>query len=285
MRDVVPQPEPPKSLRFLYGSVFGAPILALMKARWVSKLAGKYLDSKLSRGKIKKYIKKHGIDMSQFIEEDYPSFNAFFTRRIRPELRPFDFEPTALVSPCDAKLSAYAITDGLTVSIKGFDYTIEKLIGDGDRAAEFGGGLCLVFRLTVTDYHRYFFFDGGCARDNKFIKGKLHTVQPVALQRRRVFTENCREVTFLDTDNFGTAAQIEVGAMMVGRIVNAVKSGRFERGTEKGMFEFGGSTVVLLLKKDVATIDAEFFTNTANDCETAVKCGEKIGSAIIRQTE
>lgn len=276
------KPPVPKSLRFLYYNKLGAPVLRLITRRWVSKLVGRYLDGRLSRRKIKKYVKKHGIDMSAFIEQDYRSFNDFFTRRIKPELRPFDFEPSALCSPCDGKLSAYTITDDLKFNVKGFDYTTETLLKNKELAARYAGGLCLVFRLAVTDYHRYHFFDGGTATGNTFIKGRLHTVQPAALQKRRVFTENCREYTVLDTDNFGTAVQVEVGAMMVGRIVNDVKSGRFERGEEKGRFEFGGSTVILLLEKDRACIDDEFFVNTENDCETVVKCGEKIGNRFFR---
>lgn len=280
MRETVQKPQAPKSLKFLYNTRFGGLILRLINRRWLSKLVGRHLDGRLSRRKIKKYIKKHGIDMSEFIREDYKSFNAFFTRHIRPELRPFDTDPDALVSPCDGKLSAYRIDDGLKFNVKGFDYTVETLLKNKELAQRYAGGLCLVFRLCVTDYHRYFFFDGGTASGNTFIKGRLHTVQPVALEKRRVFTENCREYTVLDTDNFGTAVQVEVGAMMVGRIVNDVKSGRFERGTEKGRFEFGGSTVIVLLEKDRARIDGEFFVNTEADCETVVKCGEKIGSRI-----
>lgn len=280
MRETVDKPPVPRALKFLYYNILGAPVLRLMTSRWVSKLAGRYLDGGLSRGKIKKYIKKHGIDMSQFIEEEYKSFNAFFTRRIRPELRPFDLDPDALVSPCDAKLSAYRIDENSKFRIKGFEYTTESLLKNAELAQRFDGGLCLVFRLTVTDYHRYFFFDGGTAHGNTFIKGRLHTVRPAALEKRRVFTENCREYTVLETDNFGTAVQVEVGAMMVGRIVNDVKSDRFERGDEKGRFEFGGSTVVLLLQKDRAEIDDEFFANTALDRETIVKCGERIGRKV-----
>lgn len=235
------------------------------------------MDGKLSRRKIKKYVAKNGIDMSQYIAEDYKSFNAFFTRRIKPELRPFDMNADALISPCDAKLSAYRISEELVFNVKGYDYTVETLLKNAELAKKFAGGLCLVFRLCVTDYHRYFFFDGGNASDNTFIKGRLHTVQPAALCKRRVFTENCREYTVLDTDNFGEAVQVEVGAMMVGRIVNDVKTGRFERGEEKGRFEFGGSTVVLLLQKEKAELDEEFFANTRADCETVVKCGERIG--------
>lgn len=261
----------------MYYNPLGKPILRLMTSRWVSKLAGKYLDGKLSRRKIKKYVKKHGIDMSCFVDEQYKSFNAFFTRRVKPELRPIDFDPSALISPCDGKLSAYEIGEGLKFNVKGFDYTVDTLLKNTELAKEFDGGLCLVFRLAVTDYHRYHFFDGGSASGNTFIKGRLHTVQPAALCKRRVFTENCREYTVLDTDNFSRAVMVEVGAMMVGRIVNEVKSGRFERGEQKGMFEFGGSTVILLLKKNVAKIDDEFFVNTRAGAETVVKFGEKIG--------
>ena len=280
MRETVEKPQVPKSLRFLYYNKFGGLILRMISRRWVSKLAGRYLDSRLSKRKIKKYVKKHGIVMSEFLQEDYKNFNEFFTRRIKPELRPIDPDPDALISPCDAKVSAYDISDDLVFNAKGFDYTVGTLLKNSELAEKYSGGLCLVFRLCVTDYHRYFFFDGGIAERNTFIKGRLHTVQPAALERRRVFTENCREYTLLKTDNFGDAVMVEVGAMMVGRIVNEVKSGRFERGQEKGRFEFGGSTVILLLEKNRAELAGEFFENTRNDRETVVKCGEKIGRKI-----
>ena len=283
MREAVEKPQVPSSLKFLYYTRLGGLCLRIINRRWLSKLVGHHLDGRFSRRRIKKYIAKNGIDMSEFLEEDYGSFNEFFTRRIKPELRPFDMEKTALCSPCDGKVSAYVIDEELKFNVKGFDYTVETLLKNSALAEEFRGGLCIVLRLCVTDYHRYCFFDGGSARDNTFIKGRLHTVQPVALERRRVFTENCREYTVLDTDNFGTAVQVEVGAMMVGRIVNDVKSGRFERGQEKGRFEFGGSTIILLLKKDSAVLDEEFFVNTAADKETVVKCGERIGSAAQKQ--
>ena len=113
-----------------------------------------------------------------------------------------------------------------------------------------------------------------------FIKGGLQTVQPIALENRRVFAQNCREYTILHTENFGDVMQIEVGALMVGRIVNKHKGGSHSRGEEKGRFEFGGSTIVVLLEKDRAVLDEEFFQNTAADKETIVRCGEKIGSKI-----
>ena len=127
------------------------------------------------------------------------------------------------------------------------------------------------------DYHRYFYIDDCEKENNNFIKGKLHTVQPYALEKRKVFSENCREYTIMHTKNFGVVTQIEVGAMMVGRIVNNHQSGTYKKGEEKGKFEFGGSTIVLLLEKDKVEFDEEFFINTKDDNETYVLCGECIG--------
>jgi len=268
---------PGKFLRFCYHSRFGKPLLWLSTRRFVSKISGVYLDSRLSRPLIKGYVKRNGIDLSQYESGPFRSFNAFFTRRIRPELRPMDVAPNALISPCDAKLSAYRIDEQQRFKIKGFTYTLTSLLRDEALAARYRGGLCLVFRLSVDDYHRYHYLDNCTHGAPHFIKGCLHTVQPIALENRRVFAENCREYTVLHTENFGDVMQIEVGALMVGRIVNNHKSGKFPRGAEKGRFEFGGSTIVVLLEKDRAVLDEEFFQNTAADKETVVRCGERIG--------
>ena len=84
----------------------------------------------------------------------------------------------------------------------------------------------------------------------------------------------------MHTKNFGDIVQVEVGAMMVGRIVNNHQEGAYKKGQEKGKFEFGGSTIVLLIEKDKVIFDEEFFINTSKDYETFVKCGESIGKAI-----
>lgn len=220
--------------------------------------------------------------MSEYKQVKYRSFNNFFTREIRPECRPVDLDKNSLVSPCDGKLTAYNIDENSVFRVKGFDYSLPTLLKNEELAKEFEGGICLIFRLTVNDYHRYIFFDGGEAEDSVFIKGRLHTVQPEALEKRRVFTENCREYTLLHTENFGDALQVEVGAMFVGRIVNNGKK-QFKRGDEKGCFEFGGSTVILLLKKGAAEIDGEIFENTQEDLETVVKCGERIGFTLKKK--
>lgn len=270
---------PPKTLSFLYDTRLGALFLKLLATRWIANAYGAFLSSRLSKPDIKRFIKRHGIDMSEYEQRKYRSFNDFFTRKILPQCRPTDATAHGLVSPCDGKLTAFKIDENSIFKVKGFDYSMETLLRSDKLAKEFSGGTCLIFRLTVTDYHRYMYFDGGTAEKPVFIKGKLHTVQPHALEKRRVFTENCREYTLLHTDNFGDVLQIEVGAMFVGRIVNHDKT-KFGRGEEKGYFEFGGSTIILILKQGVAEINGEIFQNTADGRETEVKCGERIGSAI-----
>ena len=272
----------PKSVKYLYDTKIGGLILKVSTCRFVSKIAGWYLDTRLSKWLIKKYIKNNSIDMSQFIEEEYKCFNDFFTRRIKQEKRPFICNEELLPSPCDGKVSAYYIDKTTSYNIKGYDYTVESLLKNKELAEKYKNGICLVLRLSVEDYHRYFYLDNCSKGINVFIKGKLHTVQPYALEKRRVFSENCREYTIMHTENFGIVTQVEVGAMMVGRIVNNHQEGNFSRGEEKGKFEFGGSTIVLLFESDKVEIDEEFFINTKADKETYVKCGECIGRKKTR---
>ncbi len=281
MRNILPPEEKPKkSLRFLYYNPFGGLVLKLLTRRWISKLAGKYLDSRLSKGMIKKYIRNNGIDMDLYEQEEYSCFNAFFTRRIKKELRPFDPDPSAFCSPCDGKLTLFKIDEESRFEVKGFTYTTETLLQSKELAEKYKGGYCFIFRLCVDDYHRYAYLDDCEKGENVFIKGKLHTVQPTALERRRVFTENCREYTVLKTANFGEVTQVEVGAMMVGRIVNNHGAGEFKRGEEKGRFEFGGSTIVVLVEKGKVAPDEELLKNTEDGNETIVKCGERLGVKI-----
>jgi phosphatidylserine decarboxylase len=138
-------------------------------------------------------------------------------------------------------------------------------------------GTCLVFRLCVNHYHRYSYFDNGVKGNNKFIKGRLHTVRPIALGRYPVFVQNCREMTVMETEHFGKAIQLEVGALLVGKIANLHESGPIKRGEEKGMFLYGGSTVVVLLQKDAATLPQELYDATNQGLETPVRMGQQIG--------
>ena len=265
------------SLTFLYKTVCGRLFLKLLSTRAVSKLSGVFLDSRLSSFLINSFARKNNIVLDDYELEGIKSFNEFFRRKIKAGKRVFDTEPEHLCAPCDGLLSVWNIQKDTVIPAKQSVYTVERLLQDAQLASEYEDGLCLVFRLCVNHYHRYAYVDSGKKGANIFIPGVLHTVRPIALETLPVFTENCREYTVIENPVFGKLIQMEVGAMLVGRIVNLEGEGTAVRGKEKGFFEYGGSTIIVLLKKDSAKIKDEILSNSIAGIETPVKMGEQIG--------
>lgn len=265
------------SLTFLYKTVCGRLFLKLLSTRAVSKLSGVFLDSRLSSFLINSFARKNNIVLDDYELEGIKSFNEFFRRKIKAGKRFFDTEPEHLCAPCDGLLSVWNIQKDTVIPVKQSAYTVKRLLRDPQLASEYEDGLCLVFRLCVNHYHRYAYVDSGKKGANIFIPGVLHTVRPIALETLPVFTENCREYTVIENPVFGKLIQMEVGAMLVGRIVNLEGEGTAVRGKEKGFFEYGGSTIIVLLKKDSAKIKDEILSNSIAGIETPVKMGEQIG--------
>ena len=268
---------PTRLQSFLYRNTFGRLILKLLITRTVSRMAGAVLNSKISSVFVKGFVKNNGIDLNEYEKDKFDSYNDFYTRKIRPELRPISCEKREFISPADSRLLCLDIDEELHFNIKNSYYSLSSFLGDRALADEFLGGKLLIFRLCVDDYHRYCFFDDGEILSTKFISGCLHTVQPIALERDDFFKENCREITVMQTENFGKAVMVEIGALMVGKIVNRFSCGSFEKGQEKGYFEFGGSTVCVLLKSGQVSVDTEIIDNTRRGLETRVLFGETIG--------
>ncbi len=266
-----------KSLSFLYTTTLGRTCLKFLVKPSVSKLSGRFLSTKFSTPMIKRFVKKNNIDLSEYEQRKFKSYNDFFTRKIADGKRSIDMDKNTFISPCDSKLSVYNISDTSTFKIKDSYYTIQDLLDGNEVYKEYENGLCLIFRLAVDDYHRYCYIDNGTKTKNTFIHGELHTVQPIALDNYNIYKRNCREYTTLHTENFDDVIQIEVGALMVGKIVNLHQEYSFKKGEEKGMFEFGGSTIVLLVKENIIDVDNELLENTAKGLETIVKYGERIG--------
>ncbi|MBR1824521.1 MAG: phosphatidylserine decarboxylase [Ruminococcus sp.] len=270
-----------KLLKKLYGSVGGRIMLKTLTAPVLSRAVGRFMDSGLSEPLIKPFIRKSGIDTSEYVMDGVHSYNSFFTRKVKPSKRPVDYAPDHLISPCDSKLTVYKIGRNSIFRIKGSRYRVSDLLQNQFLADRFRGGYCLIFRLEVNDYHRYCYIDNCTKTDNTFIQGELHTVNPIALERYNIYKRNSREYTVMHTDNFGDVVQVEVGAMLVGRIVNHHGECAVRRGDEKGMFQFGGSTIVMLFQKDSITVDSDILRNSANGDETVVKYGEKIGLTAV----
>lgn len=269
-----------KTLRFLYKTLSGRVVLKLLTRPVVSKVTGRVMNSRITSFAAKSAIKKRKIETSMLEKTKFRSYNDFFTRKLKEGGRVVDMCPSSLVSPCDSKLSAYDIGEDSRFIIKGTPYTVKDLLGGDAVYKDYIGGKCLVFRLAVDDYHRYCYFDNGFKGENKFLKGVLHTVHPIVVGEYNIYKRNCREYTVMETQNFGRAVQVEVGAMMVGKIKNFHGAHSFKRGEEKGMFEFGGSTIVLLFAKDTVKLDDDIVRNSASSVETIVKYGEKIGISV-----
>lgn len=268
------------TLNVLYKTVPGRMLLKVLTKPIISRVVGCFMNSFLSTGIIDIFVKKSDIKLSDYEKRKYKSYNEFFTRKIKKGKRPIAKDPKVFVSPCDSKFSVYEIDGKNVFYIKGSAYTLKDLLDGDEIYKEFEGGYCMIFRLTVDDYHRYCYIDNGTKGENYFIPGELHTVNPIALEHCNIYKRNCREYTVLETENFDKVVQVEVGAMLIGKIINHHGKHSFKRGEEKGMFEFGGSTTVLLVKKNQIKVDEDLLENSRENIETIVKLGERIGYSI-----
>jgi len=260
----------------------------------VSIKAARFFDSPLSKGMIKSFVRKNHIDMSRFEmpEGGYKSFNDFFTRKMKDEylpdtlksLKSEDLNEDAesskrdggLLSPCDALLTISDITEDSVFSIKNTEYSLKELLRDEKLAAEFLGGSAFIFRLTPAHYHRYVHCGDGVEIIRRRIDGILHSVRPVCHEMCKVFVQNSREYVVIDALP-GKIIQMEVGALLVGKISNYIgESGpRVFRGQEKGYFEYGGSSIVVLTQNRAEVTD-EISSRIKIEDEIPVKIGERL---------
>ena len=274
------------AISLIYSNPMGnnlLPKLASKKA--FTDIYGKCCDLKVSKIYIKKFIKKFNINMNECEKkiDEFSSFNDFFYRKLLTNSRPIDNNNHHFISPCDGKLLAIEnIDNNSCFRIKGFNYYVGDLIQNKSISDLYKNGTCLIFRLCPTDYHRFHFVDSGICSASKFIKGNYYSVNPIALKNiDKIFTENKREYSIFKSDNFEDIIYIEVGATFVGSIIqNYDYNSKIKKGQEKGYFKFGGSTVILLLKNNILSLDEDIKTQSKLGIETSVKLGEKIGVRI-----
>lgn len=269
-----------KSLIFLYKTIPGRIILKVITKPFISKQTEKITNSKISTLYIKKFIKKHNIDMNDYQKQKYKSFNDFFTRKVNNPFPKKEINKNMLISPCTAKLMVYKIDKNLQIKVKNSIYTIENLIKE--KTTNLEEGLCLVYRLSPEDYHRYHAFDNQKIIKTKKIKGLLHTVNPISYDTYKVFTENQREVSKIQTENFGTIYQIEVGALNIGKIHNTTKK-KLKKYEEKGYFSFGGSTIIQLFENNKIKIDKDIIFASKQNIETKINYKDIIGKKIEKK--
>ncbi|KAE8545229.1 archaetidylserine decarboxylase [Marinobacter nauticus] len=242
----------------------------------VSRLAGRLADSEstpaLKNRVIKWFIGRYGVNMSEAAEPDftaYPTFNAFFTRALKPGARTIDPAPETLTSPVDGAISQIGqISTDRVFQAKGQSFSLTELLGgDDERAEPFREGEFATIYLSPKDYHRIHMPMAGTLKEMVYVPGKLFSVNPVTAENvPNLFARNERVACLFDTDA-GPMAMVLVGAMIVGSVettwagVVAPNSGKvaqwqyrgddavqFEKGQEMGRFRLG-STVVLVMPK------------------------------------
>lgn len=267
-----------EAIQFLYETRFGR-LLAdrLLSRRLASKVMGVYYSTPLSARLIQPFIRKYRIDMAEYEARDFRSFNEFFTRHFRAGARPVTQAPDEMAAFAEGRYFGWnEISSQMTFPVKGSQMSMARILGSEEKAAPFSGGPVLLARLCPVDYHRFHFPDAGRISSRTCLPGRLHSVNPSAIRARPdVFMTNERQVSILETTNFGKLAYVEVGALGVGKICQTHPlDDPFTRGSEKGYFEFGASTIILIGERGRWRPDPGILERTLNRMETLVRLGQ-----------
>ena len=251
---------------------------------------------RLRRWLIDTVTRRFGVDLSEAAHSDprdYPTFNAFFTRALKPGARVPDPDPDALLMPADGNISQCgAIEGGRIFQAKGQSFTAAELLGDANAAEPFADGLFATVYLSPKDYHRVHMPWTGKLLETVHVPGRLFSVGPDAVRHiPRLFARNERLVCHFDTD-FGPMAVVMVGALLVSG-VETVWSGEeiprygdaitvkdyrgenitIERFDEMARFNYG-STVIVLLPAGVAELANGLLP------ESRVRLGQRLATAL-----
>lgn len=263
----------------------------ILARRPLSQLYGLYQASPLSQKKVKNFIRDFNINMNEFEDTSFVTFNDFFIRRFRSGKRTFIQDPKVMPAFCEGRYFGFKkVNDELIIPVKGKHLRANSLLGSSEEsslAKRLAGGPILIARLCPTDYHRFHFPDQGKLLSQSRVRGHLHSVNPLALRyKSEIFMTNERQVSILETKNFGLLAYIEVGAMMVGKIVQSFNTQgvfpkEFKRGDEKGYFLFGGSTVIVIGEPGRWVPSKEILEQTEEGFETLVQLGEPVARSLL----
>jgi phosphatidylserine decarboxylase len=274
--------------------------------RFLSSLARRLAysaDPRVKQWLIDTVVDRFDVDMSEAAEPDttrYPTFNAFFTRALRPGARTVDPDPRAIAMPADGRISecgrigfageAEHEDPGHIFQAKGHGFSTAQLLGDEDAAQAFVGGTFATVYLSPRDYHRVHMPFAGTLRETVHIPGRLFSVGVDAVGSvSRLVARNERVVCHFDTE-FGPMACVMVGALLVSG-VETVWGGieippyggpitvkdyrgrgiRLERFAEMARFNYG-STVIVLLPKGVAELAPKLRP------QAPVRLGERLAS-------
>ena len=274
-----------RRLKFLYNNPLGKMFRFFFRHGIAARLYGAWQNSRFSKGAIKSFITNYTVDMDDFEipKGGYASFNDFFVRKLKPGARRVDEHSETVVSPCDGKCFVlFDVTEQSDFLVKDKKLKLEDLFKNKERAQEYEHGTLLIFRLAPYDYHRYHFPIDAIPSEISVISGVYESVNPFVYKIGILpLTENERDIVMLETQQFGTVPMIMVGAMLVGKIHHTYKvKEENKKGDEMGYFAFGGSTILLIFKKDSIKVRDDILDHSRQGYETAVKMGEYVGKKV-----
>jgi len=263
-------------LRFIYKqtpfSKFLCAIIA--KCPLFSYLFGLWSKLSFSRSHIEPFVKKFGVNLEESEREEFPTFNDFFIRTLKKNVRPI--AKAALIAPADGRYFVYEnIKAHQEIFVKGKGLAIAKLFKGADR---YFGGTLVMARLAPPDYHRFHSPVDCIPSPPKLVGGYLYSVNPIALRQNIDYiTENKRTVIELKTELLGNVAFIAVGATNVGSMQFTYSPQKpLKKGDEIGYFAFGASMVLLLIEPNRVQLSQDLIENTQSKRETVCRMGESL---------
>lgn len=282
----IENPPGEKFLKFLYCNPLGKITLeAVVKRKFLTEIYGRKMRATSSKDKILPFIKANKVDMNECIKkiEDFESFNDFFIRKLKKEARKIEEDENSFITPADGKILVFEHLDEVyKFYVKGEKFDLKSFLKNDELVKEYEDGAMAIIRLAPVDYHRFHFPTDGKVLKNNKINGYYYSVSPYAVKNNlKIFFENKREYTELQSKKFGNVLLSEIGATMVGGIVQTFKeNSQIKKGEEKGYFFFGGSTCIILFKKNKIKFDNDLIENSKKGIETRVYMGERIGVSI-----
>lgn len=270
-------------LKLLYTTVVGRlATWAVFSRRWFSTVYSLSARSRFGRKSVPDFIERFGIVEADFEPATYRTFNDFFIRRLRDGARPFVADSDKLPAFAEARYTGWSSADEVPFfTVKRARYSVEALLVESRWAEVFRGGPVLIARLAPQDYHRFHIVDDGEILDHYELRGRYHSVNPIATgSQAGVFALNRRSVTVQQTRNFGRVAYVDVGAMTIGSIVAQRRiADQVRRGDERGYFQFGGSTVVMVGERGRWEPTETILESTREGVETYVRLGRVVGKS------
>ncbi|MBS0652275.1 MAG: phosphatidylserine decarboxylase [Verrucomicrobia bacterium] len=259
------------------------PIVA--RVSLLSCIYGAMQKSRFSRRKVKPFIRAFHIDSLEFVEpvEAFRSFNDFFIRKLKKEVRPFAKGEDVLIMPADARYLVFPnINEADGFWVKGKKFSLKQLLQDDALAERFEGGAMAMARLCPVDYHRFHFPCDGVPGTPRVINGPLYSVNPLALKHNiEIISQNKRAITVLQSKVFGSILYIEIGATNVGSIHQTFTPDQpCAKGDEKGYFSFGGSCLVLLFEPNRIAFDPDLIDVSSRKMEVRGLLGQSLAKKI-----